>query len=210
MFWQQESQVRLTAQRILSDHLRQEDTGQSLAETAPSHLWHGIRLDLTGATLIDFNLAGCLIGNARFDAATFSGDARFDAATFSGDARFGVATFIGDASFDAATFGGDAGFGEATFGDAARFAETTFNGDARFAEATFSRTPRFDGATFNGSARFTKATFRRGPTALSFQSALVGSPGLAHAWPDGWRLDENAANGATVVPISSSTTPGPE
>jgi len=257
---QQEIQVRLTAQRILSGHLRQEGARQPPAEIALSRLWRDISLDLTGATLIDFNLVGCFIGDARFDTAIFSGDAAFDAATFGGDARFGGATFSGGASFDAATFGGnarfdrasfsgdarfakatfsriarfdeatfggDAGFGEATFSDAARFAETIFSGDARFTEATFSRTTRFDGATFNGtsrftgatfhsgarfagvtfngSARFSEATFRRGPASLNFQNALVKSPGLPHAWPDGWQLHENGVSGATVTPISSTT-----
>ena len=163
---QQEIQVRLTAQRILSDHLRQEGTSQSPTEIALSRLWHDIRLDLTGATLIDFNLADCFIGDARFAEATFSRTPRFDGATFSGTARFTGATFHSGA--------------------------------------------RFAGATFNGSARFTESTFRRGPASLSFQNAFVRSPGLSHAWPDGWQLHENGASGATVTPISIRTTPLPE
>jgi len=159
---QQEKQVRLTAQRILSDHLRYEGTGQELAQTTSSRLWHGIRLDLTGATLIDVNLANCFIGDARFDAAAFSGDARFVGASFSGDARFAEASFSRIARFDAAAFNGDAGFGEATFSGAARFVGASFSGDARFAEATFSCTTWFDGATFSGTARFARVTFNSG------------------------------------------------
>jgi hypothetical protein len=50
-------------------------------------------LDLTGATLIDFDLANCTVtGEARFEGAVFSGDAGFHKAAFSGHARFDETT----------------------------------------------------------------------------------------------------------------------
>lgn len=54
--------------------------------------WPGIRLDLAGATLIDFNLIHGVMTDARFGGATFTGDARFGGAIFTG-ADFGGATF---------------------------------------------------------------------------------------------------------------------
>ncbi len=168
--WQQERQVRLTAQRILSDHLRKPDDNQRLTSRA-TRFWDQVTLDLTGATLIDFDLRQCMVtGEASFNGATFSGDAWFGGATFSGDAWFGGATFTGDAVFGRATFSGDAWFGGATFTGGARFGETTFTGPAAFSGATFTRRAGFgeanftshagfDRATFNGDAWFQRATF---------------------------------------------------
>ena len=168
--WQQEKQVRLTAQRILSEHLHQPDTSQNQVGTSSSRFWADVRLDLTGATLIDFGLHQCTVteaqfrgatfsGDAWFGEATFSGDAWFDEATFSGDAWFGEATFSGDAWFDEATFSGDAWFGGATFGRDGRFDGATFNGTARFSKATLNSTARFSKATFNSTTWFDEATF---------------------------------------------------
>jgi hypothetical protein len=55
--WHQERQVRLTAQRILAEHLRDDRAEDKRSTDPPSpRLWPDIRLDLVGATLIDFNL----------------------------------------------------------------------------------------------------------------------------------------------------------
>ncbi|GAA1761391.1 hypothetical protein GCM10009734_82060 [Nonomuraea bangladeshensis] len=162
---QEERQVRLTAQRILTAHLRY---GASPAprrlDRNPRH-WPDIRLDLTGAVLLDFDLSTCCLGpaafsgatftgTARFDGATFSGDAWFSEATLSGDAWFSEATFTGDARFDGASFSGDAWFSEATFTGDAVFSKATLSGDAWFSEATFTGDARFDGASFSGDAWF--------------------------------------------------------
>lgn len=103
--WQQEKQVRLTAQRILADHLRQPDGSQQEAGQPAAHLWDQVDLNLTGATLIDFSLANSKVtGDAGFDGATFTGNAGFDGTTFTGQAEFDRATFTGDARFGGATF----------------------------------------------------------------------------------------------------------
>jgi uncharacterized protein YjbI with pentapeptide repeats len=160
--WQQERQVRLTAQRILAEHLR-DDRAQEQRSTEPpsQRFWPDIRLDLAGATLIDFIFDGGVTADARFDGATFSGAARFDRATFTftDTTRFDGASFTGGAGFDGATFSGDAQFDGATFNGSAPFAGATFSGDARFAGATFIRSAWFDDATFSGSAWFDRATF---------------------------------------------------
>ena len=169
--WQQEKQVRLTAQRILSDHLREPHDNQQPAGQPTARFWDQISLDLTGATLIDFNLADSKItGDAGFDGVTFTGDAWFDRATFTGDAGFGGAIFTGGAGFRGATFTGEAwfggatftrsaGFGGATFTGGAGFDGATFTGDAWFDGATFTSRTGFDGATFTGDAWFDGATF---------------------------------------------------
>ncbi len=141
----EERQVRLTAQRILGDNLRYQDPPARYwwhrsADLATRH-WRGIRLDLTGATLIELRLSGCRISEAAFVGATFIGAAGFDAAafdgaTFDGAAKFDGATFKGDTRFDGATFDGAAGFGRAAFDGETRFGGATFNGNARFDEAT--------------------------------------------------------------------------
>jgi len=157
---QQERQVRLTAQRILAEHLRDDRAEDKRSSGPPSpRFWPDIRLDLTGATLIDFSIQSAVVADAAFGGATFSGDAGFDRATFSGDARFGEATFSGDAGFDGATFSSAAWFDGATFSGDARFGEATFSLDARFDGATFSSDARFDRATFGGVAMFREVAF---------------------------------------------------
>jgi len=151
----QEREVRLTAQRILGAHLKPGSDPKHPAKT----FWKDINLDLTGATLIDFDLVACQISEARFTKAIFASDAGFTQATFTGDAEFGEATFAGDAGFTLATFTGDAEFGEATFTSDAWFGEATFTGDAWFGEATFTSDAWFDRATFTSDAWFDKATF---------------------------------------------------
>jgi hypothetical protein len=169
--WQQERQVRLTAQRILSEHLRDDRAKDHQSSYPPSsRFWDTIRLDLSGATLIDFSLVDGVMaavnfhraafgGGVDFHRAAFGGDARFGGATFSGDALFGGATFSGDARFGEATFSGDALFGEAAFSRSAGFRRAAFGGDAEFRKAAFIGDARFDKATFMGVTSFSEATF---------------------------------------------------
>jgi hypothetical protein len=169
--WQQERQVRLTAQRILTEHLRDGRTeDQRSAGSSDSRFWDNIHLDLAGATLFDFNLVDGVITAANFRRAAFSGNAAFSGATFGGNAQFGGATFSRDASFSGAAFGrdarfsgaafsGDALFGGAAFSGDASFPEAVFCGDALFGGAIFSRSAGFRRAAFGGDAEFRKATF---------------------------------------------------
>ncbi|MBB4908551.1 pentapeptide repeat-containing protein [Actinophytocola algeriensis] len=101
----QEREVRLAAQRILADHVAPRDTGR---------FWDGTDLDLSGATLVDFDLRACRVGTARFDGATFTGPARFDEATFTGSASFDRAAFTSGVGLAGVTFTGDATFDGAT------------------------------------------------------------------------------------------------
>jgi hypothetical protein len=158
----QERQVRLTAQRILAEHLRDDRAKDRRSTDSPDpRFWPSIRLDLAGATLIDFRLENGVIADADFTAATFSGDAWFGGAAFTGHAAavFRGATFGRFALFDKATFTSGAVFDEAAFTEGALFSEATFTGDAVFMRATFDSDAGFDGATFNDAAAFIGVTF---------------------------------------------------
>jgi hypothetical protein len=124
----EELQVRQTAQRLLTNHLRcpPEISGQDAQLVPPSlqqAFWPGISLDVTGATLVDFNFAKVSVIQAHFLGATFQGVAVFFDATFQSYAWFGQATFQGHAWFGGATFQGHAEFGGATFQSSAWFSE---------------------------------------------------------------------------------------
>jgi uncharacterized protein YjbI with pentapeptide repeats len=162
----QEHQVRQTAQRLLAAHL-QLPAGTSSAEAQrrrPSPrwaFWPGISLDLTGATLIDFDFKQVSVVQARFGGATFQGDTGFNNATFHGDAWFGRTTFNGLTHFDQTTFQGDARFPGAAFQGSTWFNGATFEGSrAWFNGATFHGYAGFNKATFHGSAVFGEATFQ--------------------------------------------------
>ncbi|HEY3468147.1 MAG TPA: pentapeptide repeat-containing protein [Amycolatopsis sp.] len=147
----QELQVRLTAQRILGAHLRPDDAAE---------FWRDIDLDLTDATLVEFDLGRCRVRAARFHRAEFAGRADFAEARFDGVAGFGLATFTGVADFGEAAFADSAAFGGAGFREWARFSEVRFGADAAFAEAGFGWLAAFDGADFAGAAGFRGARFR--------------------------------------------------
>jgi uncharacterized protein YjbI with pentapeptide repeats len=155
----QEQEVRLTAQRLLADHLHPGE-----ADTPVDTFWADIDLDLTRATLINFTLQDCTARSVSFGTATFTGyRANFGGATFTGYAWFGHAAFTGDADFGLSTFNGPADFGAAIFAGYADFANATFNHadfqSAYFSSATFTRGAGFWSATFNGPADFGSATF---------------------------------------------------
>ncbi|MBF6176386.1 pentapeptide repeat-containing protein [Nocardia blacklockiae] len=116
----EELQVRKTAQRMLSTHLRHD------TEPPPAH-WADMSIDLSGARLVDFSLSRCRLVHARFDGAVFHGETHFHRTEFLGDARFPGATFHGGADFTNAVFHGRAQFFTVTF-RSARFAEVTLRG----------------------------------------------------------------------------------
>jgi uncharacterized protein YjbI with pentapeptide repeats len=163
----QERQVRLTAQRLLATHLRQDQSGDAF--------WPDITLDLAGATLLDFDLARCRLRGATFDGARFDGPAVLDRAEFAGPVSFGNARFTGGtrlantvwaevATFTGARFDGDVTLAQATFRSNATFDGTRFEESADFTgtrfdavwfdHARFAGTAKFDGARFTGRAHF--------------------------------------------------------
>ena len=179
--WQQERQVRLTAQRILADHLRVDwFEGQPAAGPPGPGFWPDMHLDLTGATLIELNFYRVVVADARFAGATFAGtahfygavfggasfhdakfteDASFSRAVFTGRVDFSDATIAGKSWFSQASFGRDVDFNDASFGSDATFYRTNFDGLAEFQPTTFSGDTMFAGATFDGSAWFSGTIF---------------------------------------------------
>lgn len=196
--WRQERQVRLTAQRILAEHLRDDRAKDKRSTDDPSpRFWSDIRLDLVAATLIDFNLDNAVIAHAILNEATIS-DASFVGATFSGPASFYEATFTGDAGFDEVTFSDGVMFIGATFNDNADFDATTFNADA-FLGAIFNNGAKFSRTTFNSPTMFSGAIFNGREGSLSFTGSRVLSPSIQHVWPTGWCLGPDGSGGYTVV-----------
>ncbi|MGI5292987.1 pentapeptide repeat-containing protein [Nonomuraea polychroma] len=192
----EERQVRLTAQRILTDHLRwlapRQRRRWSRAERPPDTFWPGIRLDLTGATLLNADFRNCQIAQATFDGATFTGDARFDRTAIDHSASFNNATFTDDARFDRTTFGHSASFNNATFTDV-RFDKATFNSDASFGGVTFTGLAQFDDATFSHRAWFPVATF----TDASFDGAI---------FTDAWFVGATFTGGASFDGVTFTQT----
>jgi uncharacterized protein YjbI with pentapeptide repeats len=152
-----EREVRLTAQRVLTSHLRPGHDPDDPAAT----FWPGLELDLSGAVLLDADFSGCHVRAMRLTGVKFLGDACFTGATFTEDVTFEQTTFTEDARFDQATFAGRALFRGMTFTGNVDFAEAKFVLGARFEGASFTAGVGFGGATFVRTAWFTKTVFAR-------------------------------------------------
>jgi uncharacterized protein YjbI with pentapeptide repeats len=151
----QERQVRMTAQRILADHLR---PGKDL-EQPPDTFWPKIRLDLTGSTLmsLDFSQIRCL--GANFRGATFVGEARFSLAAFTDHAMFSSTKFAGRAWFHRAILPRGVTFSSAVFTEGVSFTEAIFHVSARFIGVKFAESASFERAMFQGDVEFRSAEF---------------------------------------------------
>ncbi|MEU4473022.1 pentapeptide repeat-containing protein [Micromonospora sp. NPDC023888] len=154
-----ETEVRRTAQRVLTRHLRADD---------PTH-WPELTLDLTGATLVDFDATGCTLIDANFTAAAFTGTTTFAGATARGRLLLGAATF-GDVAFegltaegevllDGARVGGPASFDGAAFTGGLSCRRSTFAGQASFRRTAFGQPTSFDATRFEDAVTFQEAVF---------------------------------------------------
>ncbi|MEU0520360.1 pentapeptide repeat-containing protein [Streptosporangium sp. NPDC006007] len=187
---ERERQVRITAQRILAEHLR-DDRGSKDQDrvSAEPRFWEGMRLDLTGATLIDLDFHYCHVTGAQFLGATFTGNAKFYGATFTRDVSFKGSTFTGEAGFDRTTFTEKAAFRGATFTKNAKFDSATFREDVTFSGTTFTRNAMFEKAAFTKDTWFDKAAFTR--DAVFSKAVFTGYAGFSRAtfareaWFDG-------------------------
>jgi hypothetical protein len=217
--WRQERQVRLTAQRILAEHLRDSiswEDEENFAHPPIPRFWPNVWLDLAGATLIDFNINDGVVNYANFRGATFSGETWFSGTIFSGYAEFEGATFSGGVHFIGTTFRIGTKFQNAIFSGGADFNLASFRGSAWFSKATFSREADFGSATFDsphvafGSVTFgdkvvfDRATFTDRST-LHLEGSRVLSPKAEHVWPTGWRLE---GDGNVGYPVRCATDGG--
>lgn len=161
---QQERQVRLTAQRIIEDHLRLDQESENVDEA----FWPDIKLDLTGAALLDFDFSGCRVGDARFHGTKFFGVTNFGGARFAGTSDFSRSTFHRNVVFNGAKFDGWVRFDRATFSDRTYFGGVTFAHSVSFGNATFGGATIFIESTFVGSAWFSESEFN---AYVDFESA---------------------------------------
>jgi hypothetical protein len=144
--------ARAVAQQILADRL---------LPRAGAH-WSGVRVDLSHAVLVDFDMSGCRFdGGLRMDHAVFVGPARFRGAVIRGGASLNGARFGDHAWFERAVFHGPAHLRAVAFAADAWFGETTFVDGVTFAGAAFDGHAWFGGATFHGAVDFGQAVFRR-------------------------------------------------
>jgi hypothetical protein len=212
-----EMQVRRTAQRILSEHLR--PFRDKHHEVVNEKFWPNIDLDLAGATLIDFELTHGAVRRAYFNNCLFVGETWFTGTHFIDRAIFNLANFAKYASFADATFGAPARFAHTRFGGRAWFGEAEFKEFAHFEKATFECGIEMDKATFRGNVTFYGATFEgragfarvhfdrevqfRGATFngsasfsgarltadASFEDAHLKCTSDVSIWPEGWGTD---------------------
>lgn len=185
--WEQERVVRVTAQRILTQHLfTGVDHGPDPAwplNPSPEEpkFWPGIDLDLTGAVLLDFEFAG-----RRVESATF------ERCRFVGGANFAYSEFIKHVNFRGARFEEGSGhFMSAWFGLRAMFLGTDFG----------AKEAVFDGATFTGMTFFARAVMGGG---ASFEAARALTDfnrgwGAVRQLPEGWT--ERALASDEVMPL---------
>lgn len=164
-----ETEVRLTAQRLLTRHLRPAD------EAA---YWPRLRLELTGARLHDFDASGCALVDADFTGAEFTGRTTFAAAVVTGrlslGARFAGATFDGlggdgDVVLDGARFTGPATFEQARFGGEVSCSDAVFT-RASFAGSVFGRPASFHTVRFAEEVSYRGAALDR----VTFEQAVFG------------------------------------
>jgi uncharacterized protein YjbI with pentapeptide repeats len=163
----QEREVRLTAQRILAEHLRVDDL-----DIRKEEHWSGLDLDLTGAVLIDFDLSACRAQNMRFDEVVFVGKTTFADSIFVGTASFRRAKFVDYVSFRDATFARNAQYENAVFDRSVGFRRVKFEAEVAFGGATCKRGACFDSAVFRGNAGFHGTIFKR---AVYFDNAVFAA-----------------------------------
>jgi uncharacterized protein YjbI with pentapeptide repeats len=118
-------EVRMAAQRILQRNL-QQDGG-----------WEGVAIDLSGASLVDFDFSGVRVAGARFSDSRFHGRTSFSGAHFNGPSDFTGSVFDCPQEFEAPSFDG-----------------AVFTQEARFTQSFSTKGWSFRGATFHENLRF--------------------------------------------------------
>ncbi|MBQ1081818.1 pentapeptide repeat-containing protein [Nocardiopsis sp. B62] len=163
---QEEREVRLTAQEILSNHLR------PIQENDSKSYWPNISLDLSRANLVDFNLDGCELNKLTCRNANFQGSSSFRRAkiefadfshsTFSQSAHFEQSKFSQIATFDSTNFEGGCHFESAIFSDKTSFSRSRFSRSADFTDSSFRGSANFSLSKMRGSAQFYRCKFNQG------------------------------------------------
>jgi uncharacterized protein YjbI with pentapeptide repeats len=152
----QESEVRVTAQRILCDHLKAHSGAQQSGS-----FWSSMDINLVGAELVDFDISECRIGGGNFTDAAFQGDFTCHEAMFDGKVLFDRAVFNNDASFSGADFRRRVWFRSSKFLAKVYFSKTSFSKGANFWTARFEEPASFGETVFGDAATFTKVEFSK-------------------------------------------------
>lgn len=176
----EETQVRLTAQTILADHLK---PGAGKADG--NRFWKNIDLNLTGATLINFDISQSEIESCRFEFAQFYGPARFRQAKFRGPAGFSDTKFSGQAWFNGAEFYKLVEFSSSEFMGMASFDRAYFKGETGFGFCCFHEIAGFSEAYFQDATWFGDAEFQ-GRVSLNGARRAVDENIKNDVWPTGW------------------------
>lgn len=182
---QQEQEVRVAARRILAAHLRPKISEETNLPTNSGYWPEQLRIDLTGAILVDADFGDCHFDEAVFDRTQFRGATKFHDAHFHSTARFSRAKFRNHVDFSGARFLNQAMFTHAEFLAevdfnrkamlrAANFDYTTFQRPVRFQTADFELKASFDSTVFGGGVTFHTAKFDSG---ADFKSSWFGKGG---------------------------------
>ena len=157
-----ETQVRTTAQAILTKHLR---------PGAGALFWEDTDLDLGGARLTELDLSGCVVRHAVFRGGHLTGrttfrqasftDITFDEAVVADEVWFDELVVDGESSWQRTRFAGAAMFEGAVLRGRARFDRLECTGQAVFVGVDFGGDVSFDAAVFHRDTRFSRAVFRR-------------------------------------------------
>jgi hypothetical protein len=124
----QELRVRLASQSLLIRHLavpmipsREKGIAFSQPSEPPGSYWSDVKVDLTGAELIDVDFTLCVLGQVNFTNARFRGETRFWRTRFEEITDFSGAKFYGVAGFGRAVFETEGSFENVEVFDEARF-----------------------------------------------------------------------------------------
>lgn len=191
----QEIQVRLTAQRILNEHLQPYQDGIELIPSGK--FWEGMSLDLAGAVLVDFDLGMCQVESANFEDTWFYGKTEFGGVEFKSIASFELAKFFQLVLFEAAQFNSASKFQYALFGGKSTFEFATFFAGAGFRASRFIWDSNFCDVRFNSTVDFSEAQFQEPPSFEGARRAWDLPARKFDTLPNGWltKAPDNAEAG---------------
>jgi hypothetical protein len=162
-----DSQVRSAAQRILLEHLR--PPVDQVGEGAAGAYWE-VSVNLSGATLEDFSLAGCRISTGVFVESIFVAGCDFTGLNTIQELDLRGATFRcpllakeahvgGDLVLDQVVFESKVDFDGSRFAGPVALGQARFEADASFDRCRFAESFRCTGSRLLGPVGFTGVTF---------------------------------------------------
>lgn len=209
-----ELEVRLTAQRILTRHLHNKNA----PTTTISPFWGTDKsnpvIDLSGATLIRFEIDECTIADADFRGTHFYESTNISRSDFTGRAIFSGAVFDGHVDIVDCQFRTDAIFSSANFKRSTRLDGTQFHGDVSFERANFRSSTQFRRITTDERAIFKKCMFHelvtfdefacRSTDYIDFSNSMIVEQFVDGSRPPaGWHFESDLSPVDGTVSITS-------